>query len=94
MLNQHFYWNKARMNCFGGILVALFKLKNMNLTDSAGVFFPGRVQTSDLQRTFQLVNANKFAVKYQRGYHLNAENILLYSDFSAELLSWYVKYAL
>ena len=35
MLNQHFNWNKARMNCFCAMLLAVLKLRSMNLKEIA-----------------------------------------------------------
>jgi hypothetical protein len=35
MLNQHFKWNKARMNCFCAMLIAVLKLRDMNLKEIA-----------------------------------------------------------
>jgi hypothetical protein len=35
MLNGYFNWNKARMGCFAGMLVALFKVRTINLTELA-----------------------------------------------------------
>lgn len=37
-LNQTFNWNKARMDCFVGMLIALFKLRSINLTELAAGF--------------------------------------------------------
>jgi hypothetical protein len=31
MLNQHFKWNKARMDCFVGMLIGLLKTRTINL---------------------------------------------------------------
>lgn len=38
VLNQTFNWNKARMDCFVGILIALLKLRSINLTELATAF--------------------------------------------------------
>jgi Transposase DDE domain len=35
LLNQHFNWNKARMNCFCAMLLAVLKLRSMNLKEIA-----------------------------------------------------------
>jgi len=35
MLNGYFNWNKARMSCFVGMLVALLKVRTVNLTELA-----------------------------------------------------------
>jgi hypothetical protein len=34
-LNQYFRWNKARMDCFVGMLIGLLKLRTINLTELA-----------------------------------------------------------
>ena len=31
LLNLHFNWNKARMDCFVGMLIGLLKLRTVNL---------------------------------------------------------------
>jgi len=45
ILNQYFAWNKARMDCFVGMLVGLLKTRNINLveiaTGFAGEALPG-----------------------------------------------------
>jgi hypothetical protein len=43
ILNQHFAWNKARMDCFVGMLIGLLKTRNINLVEIATGF------TSDAQ---------------------------------------------
>ena len=43
ILNQHFAWNKARMDCFVGMLVGLLKTRSINLVEMATGF------TSDAQ---------------------------------------------
>ena len=35
ILNGYFGWNKARMACFVGMLIALFKVRTINLTELA-----------------------------------------------------------
>ena len=35
ILNGYFCWNKARMACFVGMLIALFKVMTINLTELA-----------------------------------------------------------
>ena len=35
ILNGYFDWNKARMTCFVGMLMALFKVRTINLTELA-----------------------------------------------------------
>jgi hypothetical protein len=38
ILNEHFGWNKARMACFVGMLVALIKVRTVNLVELACAF--------------------------------------------------------
>jgi hypothetical protein len=38
ILNQHFAWNKARMDCFVGMLIGLLKTRNINLVELATGF--------------------------------------------------------
>lgn len=35
ILNGYFGWNKARMACFVGMLISLFKVRTINLTELA-----------------------------------------------------------
>ena len=35
MLNAYFNWNKCRMHCFVGMLLALIKVRTINLTELA-----------------------------------------------------------
>ena len=38
ILNEHFGWNKARMACFAGMLLALIKVRTVNLMELACAF--------------------------------------------------------
>jgi len=38
MLNGYFGWNKARMKCFAGMLLALIKVRTVNLVERACAF--------------------------------------------------------
>jgi len=38
ILNEHFKWNKARMMCFAGMLLALIKVRTVNLMELACAF--------------------------------------------------------
>ena len=38
ILNEHFGWNKARMACFAGMLLALIKVRTVNLLELACAF--------------------------------------------------------
>ena len=52
ILNEHFHWNKARMDCFVGMLVALMAVGTVNLTQLA-VFFPSQALISSRYRRIQ-----------------------------------------
>lgn len=52
ILNQHFQWNKARMDCFAGMLVALMGVNTVNLTQLA-LTFPSRAQVPSRYRRMQ-----------------------------------------
>ncbi|MDP2098561.1 MAG: hypothetical protein Q8S52_18785 [Methylobacter sp.] len=45
-LNQTFNWNKARMDCFAGMLIALLKLRSINLNELASAFPDGHGSNS------------------------------------------------
>ena len=52
ILNEHFHWNKARMNCFVGMLVALMATGTVNLTQLV-LFFPSRALIASRYRRIQ-----------------------------------------
>lgn len=52
ILNQHFHWNKARMACFVGMLIALMSVSTVNLTQLA-LIFPSRAQIPSRYRRIQ-----------------------------------------
>jgi hypothetical protein len=52
ILNQHFHWNKARMACFVGMLIALMGVGTVNLTQLA-LTFPSRAQVPSRYRRMQ-----------------------------------------
>ncbi len=52
ILNQHFHWNKAKMACFVGMLIALMGVGTVNLTQLA-LTFPSRAQVSSRYRRMQ-----------------------------------------
>lgn len=49
-LNQTFNWNKARMDCFAGMLIALLKLRSINLSELASAFPSGAQKESRYRR--------------------------------------------
>lgn len=51
-LNNHFNWNKAKMDCFVGMLVGLLKTRNINLTEIA-IGFAGDTQPGSRYRRVQ-----------------------------------------
>ncbi|PKM10763.1 MAG: hypothetical protein CVV13_11700 [Gammaproteobacteria bacterium HGW-Gammaproteobacteria-3] len=52
ILNQHFQWNKARMACFVGMLIALMGVGTVNLAELARAF-PSRAQILSRYRRMQ-----------------------------------------
>ncbi len=52
ILNEHFHWNKARMGCFVGMLIALMVVGTVNLTQLA-LFFPSKALVSSRYRRIQ-----------------------------------------
>src|SRR5688572_14325987 len=58
ILKLHLGWNLARVKCLSALILALFKVKTVNLTELATAF-PGRAQSDShyrrLQRFFQHV---------------------------------------
>jgi hypothetical protein len=52
MLNQHFKWNKARMDCFVGMLIGLLKTRTINLTEIA-MAFPSSASLDSRYRRIQ-----------------------------------------
>ena len=52
MLNEHFQWNKARMDCFVGMLIGLLKTRTINLSEIA-LAFPNDVRQGSRYRRVQ-----------------------------------------
>ena len=52
MINQSFHWNKARMDCFSGLLIALINTKTVNLTELS-IAFPSQVKQESRYRRIQ-----------------------------------------
>ena len=52
MLNQHFNWHKAKMDCLVGMLIALLNTRNVNLTQLA-VSFSSEAQINSRYRRIQ-----------------------------------------
>ena len=50
ILNGYFGWNKARMTCFVGMLLALFKVRTINLTELACGFLSNATLDSRYKR--------------------------------------------
>jgi hypothetical protein len=50
ILNQHFSWNKARMDCFVGMLIGLLKTRNINLVEMSTGFASDALQESRYRR--------------------------------------------
>ena len=51
-LNQHFDWNKAKMDCFASMLIGLFKIRSVNLAEIA-IAFPSSAQPESRYRRIQ-----------------------------------------
>lgn len=82
LLNQTFSWNKARIDCLVGMLIALLSTRNMNLTELA-IAFPSEAQPDSRYRRIQrfisdyLTDFDKFSLFIMklfdfltRDYHL------------------------
>jgi len=52
MINQTFHWNKARIDCLVGMLIALLSTRHMNLTELA-IAFPSPVKPDSRYRRIQ-----------------------------------------
>ncbi len=52
LINEHFQWNKAKMTCFVGMLLAIKAASTVNLTQLA-LFFPSQILISSLYRRIQ-----------------------------------------
>ncbi len=63
ILHQYFHWNKARMNCFVGMLIGLFAVRTVNLTAIACVF-AGKAKQSSRYRRLQRFFSN-FEIEYK-----------------------------
>ncbi len=66
MLNQHFNWHKAKMDCFVGILLSLLKSRSVNLTQLA-VGFSSKATIESRYRRIQRfihghIEIDKFAI--------------------------------
>lgn len=64
ILNGYFNWNKARMKCFVGMLIALIKVRTVNLTELACGFSSAAQQDSRykrIKRFFQGFNIDVMA---------------------------------
>jgi len=50
LLNQHFSWNKARMDCFVGMSIGLLKTRTINLVEMSMGFASEAQQESRYRR--------------------------------------------
>ena len=57
-LNQHFNWNKAKMDCFVGMLIGLLKTRNINLTEIALGFASDRQPESRYRRVQRFIHSH------------------------------------
>lgn len=65
LLNPHFKWNKARMDCFVGMLVALLKVRSVNLTELATAF-PSEAKLESRHRRIQ---------RFIEGHFMSFDNV-------------------
>jgi len=67
ILRVHFDWNKARLNCFSGMLLAVLTAKTVNLAQLACVFFSKANADSTykrLQRFFREFEVNYLSIAH------------------------------
>ena len=64
-LNNHFNWNKAKMDCFVGMLIGLLKTRSINLAEIA-IGFASDIQPGSRYRRIQRVI---------HGHHINFDSV-------------------
>lgn len=80
LLNEHFQWNKVRMDCFVGMLMALIGVGTINLTQLA-LSFPSRAQIVSHYRRMQ-----RFFSQHWLDYNAVARFIMkLYEFIDADI---------
>lgn len=57
ILNQHFVWNKARMDCFVGMLIGLLKTRNINLVEISTGFASEALPGSRYRRIQRFIHS-------------------------------------
>lgn len=62
LFNHHFSWNKARMDCFVGMLIGLLKTRNINLVEMSTGF------TSDAQQDSRYRRIQRFIHEHYLSY--------------------------
>ena len=75
ILNEYFKWNKARMDCFVGMFIALLKTRTINLSELATVF-PGDASLDSCYRRIQ-----RFISSYHIDFNVVAYFIMALFDF-------------
>jgi hypothetical protein len=75
LLNSYFEWNKARMDCFVGMLIALIKLRCINLNELMTAF-PSRAKPESRYRRIQ-----RFLSDYTLNFDRVAWFIMRWFDF-------------
>ena len=63
ILHEYFPWNKARLSCFAGMLIALFAVRTVNLTQIACAL-AGEAKESSRYRRVQ-----RFFSEFEFDYH-------------------------
>lgn len=80
-LNVHFKWNKARITCFAKMLVSLFVVRTVNLTEIASSF-EGEVKLLSRYRRLQ-----RFFSEFEIDYKIIAQYVYSLFDFKNVYLS-------
>ena len=75
ILNEHFNWNKARMDCFVGMMIALLKIRTINLAEIATAF-PSKANPESRYRRIQ-----RFISSYHIDFHVVARFIMTMFGF-------------
>jgi hypothetical protein len=61
ILNQYFSWNKARMDCFVGMLIGLLKTRSVNLVEMSMGFASDALQESRYRRIQRFIHGHSLS---------------------------------
>lgn len=78
-LNSYFKWNKARIDCFSKMLISLFIVRTVNLTEIASAF-EGKASLSSRYRRIQ-----RFFALFKIDYKIIAKFIFRLFDFKGKI---------